>query len=54
MLTCLRYHVGESMLPSFWDYLKFIDLHFRFDAHGFTIKNEAAFKMNPQNREGCK
>ena len=54
MLTCPRYHIGESMLPSFRHYLKFIDLHTKFDEHGFTVKNGAAFKMNPQNREGCK
>lgn len=42
------------MLPSFRHYLKFIDLHTTFDVHGFTRKNGAAFKMNPQNREGCK
>ena len=53
-LTLTRYHVGESMLPSFRHYLKFVDLHTKFDNHGFTIKNGAAFKMSPQNREGCK
>ena len=42
------------MLPSFRHYLKFVDLHTKFDNHGFTIKNGAAFKMSPQNREGCK
>ncbi|TVY84588.1 Flavine halogenase aclH [Lachnellula suecica] len=47
-----RYHIGESMLPSFRHYLKFIDLHTKFDNAGFTIKHGAAFKMNPQNREG--
>ena len=54
MLTRTRYHVGESMLPSFRHYLKFVDLHTKFDEHGFTVKNGAAFKMSPQNREGCK
>lgn len=42
------------MLPSFRHYLKFVDLHTKFDDHGFTIKNGAAFKMSAENREGCK
>ena len=49
-----RYHIGESMLPSFAHYLKFIDLYDEFDKFGFTKKVGAAFKMNPKNQEGCK
>ncbi|PSR81494.1 hypothetical protein BD289DRAFT_393427 [Coniella lustricola] len=47
-----RYHIGESMLPSMRHYLRFIDLDDEFDAHGFNKKVGAAFKLNPQNREG--
>ncbi|KAK3324861.1 hypothetical protein B0H66DRAFT_470293 [Apodospora peruviana] len=47
-----RYHIGESMLPSFRHYLKFIELDSAFDNFGFTKKVGAAFKMNPKNREG--
>ncbi|KAM0810163.1 putative Tryptophan 2-halogenase [Seiridium cardinale] len=47
-----RYHIGESMLPSFAHYLKFVDLYDEFNKHGFRRKNGAAFKMNPKNREG--
>ncbi|KAL5048204.1 hypothetical protein BDW71DRAFT_178132 [Aspergillus fruticulosus] len=50
--TFPRYHIGESMLPSFRHYLKFIDLDGAFDGYGFTKKVGAAFKMNPVNREG--
>lgn len=49
-----RYHIGESMLPSFRHYLRFIELDSTFDSFGFTRKNGAAFKMTPNNREGCK
>ncbi|CAG8979384.1 hypothetical protein HYALB_00010270 [Hymenoscyphus albidus] len=47
-----RYHIGESLLPSFRHYLKFIDLDKTFDSYGFMVKPGAAFKMNPTDREG--
>ncbi|KAI0472609.1 hypothetical protein GGR56DRAFT_697116 [Xylariaceae sp. FL0804] len=50
--TMPRYHIGETMLPSFRHYLKFIDLDSEFDSKGFTKKLGAAFKMSPRNREG--
>ena len=34
----LRYHVGESMLPSMRHFLKFIDAYEKWDAHGFNVK----------------
>lgn len=33
-----RYHVGESMLPSMRNYLRFIDLEEDFEKHGFLTK----------------
>lgn len=33
-----RYHVGESMLPSFRHFLRFIDLDETFANHGFRKK----------------
>ncbi|RDW78596.1 uncharacterized protein DSM5745_05448 [Aspergillus mulundensis] len=47
-----RYHIGESMLPSFRHYLRFIDADKAFDQHGFTKKVGAAFKLTPENSEG--
>ncbi|KAH8771592.1 hypothetical protein F5882DRAFT_452398 [Hyaloscypha sp. PMI_1271] len=47
-----RYHIGESFLASFRHYLKFIDLHEKFDNYGFTIKHGAAFKMSPHIKAG--
>ncbi|KAL3464925.1 FAD/NAD(P)-binding domain-containing protein [Aspergillus heterothallicus] len=47
-----RYHIGESLLPSFRHYLRFIDLDEEFDSYGFTKKPGAAFKINPSRREG--
>lgn len=37
-LTLIRYHIGESMLPSIRHYLRFIDLDKEFDDYGFTKK----------------
>ncbi|KAF3770026.1 hypothetical protein M406DRAFT_335784 [Cryphonectria parasitica EP155] len=47
-----RYHIGESFLASFRHYLKFIDLHTKFDNYGFVIKHGAVFKMSPHRKEG--
>jgi hypothetical protein len=33
-----RYHIGESMLPSFRHFLRYIDLDSTFLDHGFTQK----------------
>ncbi|KAJ5639909.1 FAD/NAD(P)-binding domain-containing protein, partial [Penicillium longicatenatum] len=33
-----RYHIGESMLPSLRNFLRFIDLETKFDEHGFIRK----------------
>ncbi|KAK5991367.1 Flavin-dependent halogenase aclH [Cladobotryum mycophilum] len=46
-----RYHIGESMLPSMRHYLKFIDLYETFNAHGFTRKNGAAFRLTKSQPE---
>ncbi|TFK50413.1 FAD/NAD-binding domain-containing protein [Heliocybe sulcata] len=40
------YHVGEGMLPSMRQYLKFIDLDAEFNSHGFMHKPGACFKLN--------
>ncbi|KZT12692.1 FAD/NAD(P)-binding domain-containing protein [Laetiporus sulphureus 93-53] len=40
-----RYHVGESMLPSLRNYLRFIDLEEEFESHGFLTKPGASFKL---------
>ncbi|KAJ7176134.1 FAD/NAD(P)-binding domain-containing protein [Mycena crocata] len=47
-----RYHVGESQLASLRHFLRFIDLEKKFEAHGFTKKLGAAFKLNKSKREG--
>ncbi|KAL4874339.1 hypothetical protein BJY04DRAFT_226143 [Aspergillus karnatakaensis] len=41
-----RYHIGESLLPSTREFLKFIDLYDRFESHGFKHKNGASFTYN--------
>ncbi len=38
LIRKLRYHIGESMLPSMRHFLKFIDAYDKWDAHGFNIK----------------
>ncbi|KZT05768.1 FAD/NAD(P)-binding domain-containing protein [Laetiporus sulphureus 93-53] len=40
-----RYHIGESMLPSMRNYLRFIDFEEAFVKHGFLIKPGACFKL---------
>ncbi|KAJ7572122.1 hypothetical protein C8J56DRAFT_1080892 [Mycena floridula] len=41
-----RYHVGESMLPSFRNYMHFIDLEDQVVNHGFIPKPGATFKLD--------
>ncbi|KAJ7877968.1 hypothetical protein B0H14DRAFT_1663687 [Mycena olivaceomarginata] len=40
-----RYHVGESMLPSMRNYLRFIGAEDDFTKHGFLNKPGASFKL---------
>ncbi|KZT28366.1 putative halogenase [Neolentinus lepideus HHB14362 ss-1] len=47
-----RYHIGESLLPSCRQYLRFIGVEERVKAHGFTHKPGAAVKLNQFKREG--
>ncbi len=37
-MTSIRYHVGESMLPSIRHYVRFIDLDDEFNRQDFTKK----------------
>ncbi|KAJ3515159.1 hypothetical protein NLJ89_g1939 [Agrocybe chaxingu] len=46
-----RYHVGESMLPSLRNYLKFLGVEDTFSNHGFLGKPGACFKLVPTLRE---
>ncbi|OBT65220.1 hypothetical protein VE03_04784 [Pseudogymnoascus sp. 23342-1-I1] len=46
-----RYHIGESMLPSMRYFLKIIDFYGKFNEHGFTRKNGAAFQFNRSQPE---
>ncbi|PPQ70820.1 hypothetical protein CVT24_001037 [Panaeolus cyanescens] len=46
-----RYHVGESMLPSLRNYLKFLGVEEDFVKHGFLDKPGACFKLVPNLRE---
>ncbi|CAI7637180.1 unnamed protein product [Penicillium glandicola] len=41
-----RYHIGESLLPSTREFLKFIDVYDKFESHGFIHKNGASFSYN--------
>lgn len=49
--TFPRYHIGESMLPSLRDYLRFIDLEDEVAKHGFCVKPGATFKLSRDVRE---
>ncbi|KAL4889283.1 hypothetical protein BDV59DRAFT_210463 [Aspergillus ambiguus] len=44
--TFPRYHIGESLLPSFRYFADFNDLYPKFASHGFVRKNGAAFRFN--------
>ncbi|KAJ5741970.1 hypothetical protein N7533_011379 [Penicillium manginii] len=41
-----RYHIGESLLPSTREFLKFIEVYEKFENHGFRHKNGASFSYN--------
>ncbi|KAK1230493.1 hypothetical protein PQX77_006421 [Marasmius sp. AFHP31] len=47
-----RYHIGESLLPSVRNYLRFIDAESKVINHGFTYKPGGAIKFNHQKKEG--
>ncbi|KAJ7780767.1 FAD/NAD(P)-binding domain-containing protein [Mycena maculata] len=47
-----RYHIGESMLPSIRNFLRYIDLEDTFVAHGFYKKKGAAFRLHSSKPEG--
>ncbi|KAL0568624.1 hypothetical protein V5O48_013360 [Marasmius crinis-equi] len=46
-----RYHIGESLLPSVRNYLRFIGAESKVINHGFTYKPGGAIKFNHQKRE---
>ncbi|KAF9258821.1 FAD/NAD-P-binding domain-containing protein [Marasmius fiardii PR-910] len=47
-----RYHIGESMLPSFKTFLSFIDAKEKVERRGFVVKPGAAIKLNQFKQEG--
>ncbi|KAK7040330.1 hypothetical protein VNI00_009798 [Paramarasmius palmivorus] len=47
-----RYHIGESMIPSFKSFLSFIGAKEKVEAHKFTVKPGAAIKLNQFKQEG--
>ncbi|KAF9002901.1 radH flavin-dependent halogenase [Cyathus striatus] len=47
-----RYHIGESLLPSMRQFLRFIGLEERFLSSGFYKKVGAAFKLGQNKQEG--
>ncbi|KAE9410099.1 putative halogenase [Gymnopus androsaceus JB14] len=47
-----RYHIGESMLPSFNAFLDFVDAKEKVKKCGFVMKPGAAIKLNQYKREG--
>lgn len=46
-----RYHIGESLLPSVRPFLAFVDAKESVMNYGFTIKPDAAVKLNQFKRE---
>ncbi|TEB26484.1 FAD/NAD(P)-binding domain-containing protein [Coprinellus micaceus] len=48
----VRYHIGESMLPSLTSFMQFIGMEKKLREHGFCIKRGAAVKFNQRKREG--
>ncbi|KAK7045665.1 hypothetical protein VNI00_007498 [Paramarasmius palmivorus] len=48
-----RYHIGESLLPSVRNYLRFIGAEKKVIDHGFTHKPGGAIKFNHHKREAC-
>ncbi|PBK86283.1 putative halogenase [Armillaria gallica] len=47
-----RYHIGESMLPSWRQFLRFIDMEEKMKNYGFLPKPGGAIKLNQDKREG--
>ncbi|KAJ6542740.1 putative halogenase [Mycena capillaripes] len=47
-----RYHIGESMLPSLRQFLRFINAEEKVEKHGFQKKPGAAILFNQWKREG--
>ncbi|KAK1230075.1 hypothetical protein PQX77_006849 [Marasmius sp. AFHP31] len=47
-----RYHIGESMLPSFKTFLAFIGAKEKVENRGFVVKPGAAIKLNQFKQEG--
>ncbi|ESK89117.1 radh flavin-dependent halogenase [Moniliophthora roreri MCA 2997] len=47
-----RYHIGESMIPSFKAFLSFIGAKEKVENRGFTVKPGAAIKLNQFKQEG--
>ncbi|KAF8067711.1 hypothetical protein FPV67DRAFT_1764766 [Lyophyllum atratum] len=47
-----RYHIGESLIPSMRQFLRFIDLEEQFVKFGFHEKPGAAFHMGTGKEEG--
>ncbi|KAF9263811.1 putative halogenase [Marasmius fiardii PR-910] len=47
-----RYHIGESMIPSFKTYLSFIGAKEKVERRGFVVKPGAAMKLNQFKKEG--
>ncbi|KAG5335751.1 hypothetical protein C0989_000463 [Termitomyces sp. Mn162] len=50
--TFPRYHVGESLIPSARQYLRFIGAESALVEHGFVFKPGSAIKFNQFKREG--
>ncbi|ESK93690.1 radh flavin-dependent halogenase [Moniliophthora roreri MCA 2997] len=46
-----RYHIGESLLPSVRNFLRFVGAEGKVAKHGFTRKPGGAIKFNHQKRE---
>ncbi|THU87890.1 FAD/NAD(P)-binding domain-containing protein [Dendrothele bispora CBS 962.96] len=46
-----RYHIGESLLPSVRNYLRFIGAEEKIKKHGFTYKPGGAIRFNQHKKE---
>ncbi|KAF5341554.1 hypothetical protein D9758_012572 [Tetrapyrgos nigripes] len=46
-----RYHIGESLLPSVRNYLRFIGAEEKIKTHGFTYKPGGAIRFNQHKKE---
>ncbi|EIN06885.1 FAD/NAD(P)-binding domain-containing protein [Punctularia strigosozonata HHB-11173 SS5] len=47
-----RYHIGESLIPSVRQYLRFVEAEETIATHGFARKPGAAMKLNQGKTEG--